>query len=86
MLLRIAVVGTLIVAGSFLADPAVSQTQRQSQTLGSPPTSSPMPDVGAPAGRKNSRAARRECTAQAKQQKLRGRQRTAFIRECMSKS
>ncbi len=64
MLLRIAVVGTLIVAGSFLAEPAVSQTQRQSQTLGSR-----APEAGGGGGgsaRKAKKASRSAKTKRAK--------------------
>ncbi len=89
-LFRIAMIGTLVAAGSFLVQPAVGQTQKQSQTLGGrAPGAGPMRSTragSAPAKRGTKRNSRAECAAQAKQQKLRGRKRTAFIRECMGRS
>ncbi len=64
MLLRIAAIGTLIVATCICAPPAVSQTQKQSQTLGSR-----APEAGGGGGgsaRKAKKASRSAKTKRAK--------------------
>jgi hypothetical protein len=93
MLLRIVSMGALLMAGCVFAPPAVSQTQKQTQTLGGrAPGAAPGPGPRRtrsisvePAQTKKRSGSRAECAALARAQKLRGRKRTAFIRECTGK-
>ena len=61
---------------------AGAQTQMQGKTVGSPPLAGSAPPSPAP----NPKAKRADCTAKAKDQGLKGRDRTKFISECMKKS
>jgi hypothetical protein len=66
---------------------AGAQTQMQGKTVGSPPPASTPPATTPPASpAPNPKAKRAECTSKAKDQGLKGRELTKFVRECMKKS
>jgi hypothetical protein len=66
---------------SAVPSTAGAQTQMQGKTVGSPPPAS-APSAPAP----TPKAKRTECTSKAKDQGLKGRELTKFVRECMQKS
>jgi hypothetical protein len=76
---RMMLIGAALTLASFAIEPAAAQNQPQVETKGAPGS--------APAAKKKSkRAIRTECRAQARADRLRGRKRAVFLRECMAKS
>jgi hypothetical protein len=62
---------------------AAAQTQTQGQTLNAPPPAGSPPAAPKPASPKAKRA---ECVSQGKDQGLKGRALTKFVKECLNKA